>query len=137
RPEEALAVLDRLRPLYREFPDEAQLRLHWLQGRMSLALGEAAEAVAILRQAQEEFRAREGRQGFVVGAIDLAEAHVTQGERATALRVLTEVTPLLASWKPHPDLLATWLRFQTDLQDDTLVVPGIFQRFRLYFRRHW
>jgi tetratricopeptide (TPR) repeat protein len=138
RPEEALAILDRVRPLYREFPDEeAQLRLHWLQGRVSLALGEAADAVAVLRQAQEEFRARDFRQDFILVSIDLAEAHVAQGETATALRVLTEVTPLLASWNPHRDLLDTWLRFQEELQDETLTAPGIFKRFRLYYRRHW
>ncbi len=138
RPEEALAILDRVRPLYREFPDEeAQLQLHWLQGRVSLALGEAADAVAVLLQGQEEFRARDLRQDFLLVSIDLAEAHVAQGETATALRVLTEVTPLLASWNPHRNLLDAWLRFQEELQDETLMVAGIFRRFRLHYRRYW
>jgi tetratricopeptide (TPR) repeat protein len=39
RPEEALAILDRARPLYRQFDEEVQVRFHWLQGRIAHGLG--------------------------------------------------------------------------------------------------
>jgi tetratricopeptide (TPR) repeat protein len=141
RPEEALAVLDRIRPLYRQFPDEwAQLRLHWLEGRIIHALGQFAEAAFILRQVQEEFRARDLHLDFLFTSIDLAEAHVALGETATALRLASEVTPILASWKPHRRAVAAWLLFQKTLQElsETGATTGaLFSRLRLYYRRNW
>ncbi|MFL6232192.1 MAG: hypothetical protein ACJ76N_03590, partial [Thermoanaerobaculia bacterium] len=45
KPEEALVVLDRARPVYQQFPDKwTQLRLHWLEGRIAYRLGEYAQA---------------------------------------------------------------------------------------------
>jgi tetratricopeptide (TPR) repeat protein len=141
RPAEALAVLDRVRPLYRQFPDEwAQLRLHWLQGRISHALGQFAEAAFILRQVQEEFRARDLRQDYLLATIDLAESHMALGEPATALRLASEVTPILASWKPHRHAVAAWLLFQKTLQELSETganTSALFSRLRLYYRRNW
>jgi hypothetical protein len=58
RPQEALAIMDRARPLYRQFEEEVvQLRLHWLQGQIARGLGKVAEAVEILRLTREEYRA--------------------------------------------------------------------------------
>jgi tetratricopeptide (TPR) repeat protein len=43
--QEALDVLDAARPLYRQFPDEyAQLRLHWLEGKLARNMGRPEEA---------------------------------------------------------------------------------------------
>jgi tetratricopeptide (TPR) repeat protein len=140
RPEEALAILDRIRPLYREFPDEwAQLRLHWLQGQIVLALGNAAEAAAILRQAQDEFRARDLRLDFLLVSIDLAETQVAEGKTAGALRIFTEATPLLSSWTPHRNALDAWLRFQRALEErgDARAAGMLFHQLRIYYRRFW
>jgi tetratricopeptide (TPR) repeat protein len=77
RPQEALALLDRIRPLYRQFPDEgAQLQLLWLQGRIAHALEQFADAADILRQVQHELRARDRERDFLLASLDLAEAHV-------------------------------------------------------------
>jgi tetratricopeptide (TPR) repeat protein len=141
RPQEALAVLDRARPLYRQFPDEwAQLRLHWLQGRIAHALGQAAEAADILRQVQEEFRARDLHRDFLMVTLDLAEAHEAVGETATALRLLAEATPILASWSPHRNATAAWLLLQQGLEARRATGAGagaLFSGLRLYYRRHW
>jgi tetratricopeptide (TPR) repeat protein len=140
RPEEALAILDRIRSLYRQFPDEwAQLRLHWLEGRIIHALGQFAEAADILHQVQEELRARDLRQEYLLVAIDLAEAHVALGGTATALRLVSEVMPRLASWQPHRSTLGAWLLFEKALEEasDAREAGALFARLRLYLRRYW
>jgi tetratricopeptide (TPR) repeat protein len=141
RPEEALAILDRARPLYRQFDEEVQVRFHWLQGRIAHGLGKSSEAVAILRLVREECRARDQRREFLLATIDLAEAHVGQGETATALRLLAETTPTLASWNLHQNGLAAWRAFQKILdgrraRHATAPAP-LFDQVRLYFRRYW
>ncbi len=45
RPEEALAILEQARPLYRQFGDSyTQFRLHWLEGKISFSLGDLEQA---------------------------------------------------------------------------------------------
>ncbi len=142
RPQEALAVLDRARALYKQFPDDwTQLRLHWIQGRIARGLEQYAEAVDILRQAQEEFRTRDLHMEFLMVSIDLAEAHVAAGEMTTAGRLLAEVTPLMTAWKLHRNALAAWLMFQKALEErrdgGAVAVAALFSRLRLYYLRYW
>jgi tetratricopeptide (TPR) repeat protein len=142
RPEEALAIMDRARPLYRQFEEEpVQLRLHWLRGRIAQGLGLTSEAVEILRLTREEYRARDLRREFLLVTIDLAEAHVRQGEFATALRLLGETTPTLASGNLHRNGLAAWLLFQKTLDENRdlggAALAPLFDNLRLYFRRYW
>jgi tetratricopeptide (TPR) repeat protein len=142
RPQEALAILDRARPLYKQFPDDwAQLRLHWLQGRIAHGLEQAAEAVHILRQVWEEFRARGLHMEFLMVSIDLAEAHVAAGEIATAGRLLANVTPILTSWHLHRNAIAAWLMFQKALEErrdvSAAAAGALFSQLRLYYLRYW
>jgi tetratricopeptide (TPR) repeat protein len=141
RPQEALAILDRARALYKQFPDEwTQLRLHWIQGRIARGLEQFAEAVHILRQVQEEFRARDLHMELLMVSIDLAEAHVASGEIATAGRLLADLTPILSSWKLHRNALAAWLMFQKALEerrDSAAAVGTLFSQLRLYYQRYW
>ncbi len=111
-----------------------------LEGRIIHALGQFAEAAFILRQVQEEFRARDFHLDFLFISIDLAESHMALGEPATALRLASEATPILASWKPHRRVVAAWLLFQKTLQElsETGANTGaLFSRLRLYYRRYW
>lgn len=137
---EALAIMDRARPLYRQFEEEmVQLRLHWLQGQIAAVLGKAAEAVEILRLALEELRAGDLRREFVLATLDLAEVHQRQGEKATALRLLEKTTPTLASFSLHQNGLAAWLGFHKALAErrDRGPATPLFERLRLYYRRFW
>ncbi len=141
RPEEALAIMDRARPLYRRFDEEVQLQFHRLQGRIAHGLGRSSEAVEILRLVREECRARDLRRELLLATIDLAEAHVGQGETATALRLLAEATPTLASWNLHQNGLSAWLLFQKTLDGrrdrGSAALAPLFDNVRLYFRRYW
>jgi tetratricopeptide (TPR) repeat protein len=142
RPQEALAILDRVRPLYQQFPDEwAQLRFHWLQGRVAHALGSFAEAASILRQVREEFCARDQQRDFLMISIDLVEAHVAARERATALSFLAETTPILTGWNLHRNALAAWLAFRKTLEErrhlKAAALAPLFDNLRRYYRRSW
>jgi tetratricopeptide (TPR) repeat protein len=142
RPQDALGVLDRVRPLYHEFPDEwAELRFHWLQGRVAHALRLFKEAAAILHQVRDEFCARDLHRDFLMISIDLAEAHVAAREMATALDVLEETTPILTGWNPHRNALAAWLAFQKALEERRDLKPAalapLFDNLRRYYRRSW
>jgi hypothetical protein len=142
RAPEALAIMDRARPLYRDFEEETmQLGLHWLQGRIAHGLGHGAEAIEILRLVREEFRARDLRREFLLVTIDLAEAHVAEGEMATAMRLFAETTPTLASWNLHRNALSAWLVFLKTLEErrdrGAAALAPPFDNLRLYFRRYW
>jgi tetratricopeptide (TPR) repeat protein len=143
RPREALAVLDRIRPLYRQFQEDVvQLRLHWLQGRIAQGLQLFGDAVAIYRLVREEFRVRELRRETLLVTIDLAEAQVGQGEVDAASRLLAETTSLLASWEDlHRNGLAAWLAAAKALEvrrhEGAAALAKLFADLRLYYRRYW
>ncbi len=136
RPEEALAVLDRARPLYKQFPDEwTQLRLHWLEGRIARNLGELEEAEDIYKQLWEEFQARDLHHELVLLSIDLAELLVFKGEPQRAADLVEQCYPVLKSWGLHSYALSAWLVFQDSLAQRRM--DSVFTRMREYFRRHW
>ena len=142
RPQEALAILDRARALYKQFPDDwTQLRLHWIQGRIAQGLEQYGEAVHILRQVAEDFRVRDLHMEFLMVSIDLAEAHAGAGEIATAGRLLADVTPVMTSWNLHRNALAAWLMFQKTLEErrnaSTTAIGALFSQLRLYYLRYW
>lgn len=136
RPKEALAVLDRARPLYKQFPDEwTQLRLHWLEGRIARNLGELEEAEDIYKQLWEEFQARDLHHELVLLSIDLAELLVFKGEPQRAANLVEQCYPVLKSWGLHSYALAAWLVFRDSLAQRRM--DSVFTRMREYFRRHW
>jgi tetratricopeptide (TPR) repeat protein len=135
RPRQALAVLDRARPLYKQFPDDyAQLRLHWLEGLIARQLGHLAQAASIFRQMWEEFRVRDLNHEVVLVSLDLAEAYVAAGEVEDAARMVGEVYPILVRWGLHRDALSAWLLLQNALE--LRQTEGLFAALQEYFRRH-
>jgi tetratricopeptide (TPR) repeat protein len=136
RPDEALAALEQARPLYAQFPDSyTQLRLHWLEGRIALNLGDHAEAESVFQQLWEEFRARDLHHELVLLSIDLAEALVKNGETNRAAELVEECYPILESWGLHRYALAAWMFFQQALAEHQ--VEDVFRKVRAYYRRHW
>ncbi len=136
RAEEALTVLDDMRPLYRQFPDDwAQLRLHWLEAHIARALGKLEEAEHIFHQLWEAFRHRDLHHELVLVSLELAEAQVARGAFAAAARLAGEVHKIMAAWGRHRYALGAWLMLQNALElqhtDDLLA------RLQDYFRRYW
>lgn len=136
-PEEALALLERSRPLYKQFQDDlTQLRLHWVEGKIAFRLGEYAEAESIFAQLWEEFRARSLHQEVVLVTIDLARVLAAKGEPARAAQLAAECYSIMKNWGLHKDALAAWLVFQDALSQGRGIVE-IFERVGEYYRRHW
>ncbi|HKH50174.1 MAG TPA: tetratricopeptide repeat protein [Thermoanaerobaculia bacterium] len=136
QPEEALAVLDRARPLYRQFPDEwAQLRLHWLEGKIARNLGDLAGAESIFQQLWEELRSRNLNHELVLVSIDLAEVLFRQGEPGRVAELLKQCYPIMVSWGLHRYALAAWLVFEDAVANQR--ASRVFEQIREYYRRHW
>jgi tetratricopeptide (TPR) repeat protein len=136
-PEEALALLERSRPLYKKFQDDlTQLRLHWVEGKIAFRLGEYAEAESIFGQLWEEFRARSLNQEVVLVTIDLARVIAAKGEPGRAAQLAAECYSIMKNWGLHKDALAAWLVFQEALSQGRGMVE-IFERVGEYYRRHW
>jgi tetratricopeptide (TPR) repeat protein len=134
--EAALAVLDRARPLYKQFPDEwTQIRLHWLEGRIARNLGNLVEAEDIYKQLWGEFQARDLHHELVLLSIDLAELLVFKGEPKRAAELVEQCYPILKTWGLHSYALAAWLVFRDSLAHHQL--GSVFPRMREYFCRHW
>lgn len=142
RPQEALAILDRARPLYKQFPDDwAQLRLHWLEGRIARGLEHFDEAAFALRDVWGAFGERRLSYDALMVAIELAETYVASGEYVRAAAFASEVFPVLTQWGLHRHALAAWRVLQEALERaaaDELAVRGdLFRRLSLYYRRTW
>ena len=136
QPEEALAILDLARPIYQQFPDAwTQLRLHWLEGRISASLGGLSEAESIFGQLWEELRVRNLHHELVLVSIDLAEVLVRKGEPSRAAALVEQCVPILQAWGLHRYALAAWILFQEALEQGA--AAGVFDRLRAYYRRHW
>ena len=137
KPAEALAVLDRARPLYQQFQDDmSQLRLHWLEARITFRLGDLTEAEAILAQLWEEFRARSLYQEVVLVTIDLAQVLVRKGEPERAARLAAESFAVMKGWGLRADALSAWIVFQNALAQGA-GAGDLFERVGEYYRRHW
>jgi tetratricopeptide (TPR) repeat protein len=137
QPEEGLAVLERARPLYRQFQDDlTQLRLHWVEGKIAFRLKEYDEAESIFGQIWDEFRARNLNQEVVLVTIDLARVLAAKGEPARAAQLAAECYSIMKNWGLHKDALAAWLVFQDALSQER-GIAAIFERVGEYYRRHW
>lgn len=136
-PEEALAILERNRPLFEQFRDDlTYLRLHWVEAKIAFRLGEYEDAESIFGQLWEEFRARNLNQEVVLVTIDLAQVLAAKGEAERAARLAAECYSIMKSWGLHRDALAAWLVFQEALSQKR-GVREIFGRVGEYYRRHW
>jgi tetratricopeptide (TPR) repeat protein len=135
--EEALAVLDRARPLYEQFQDDfTQLRLHWLEGKIAASLGDLSGAESIFGQLWEEFRVRDLNQEVVLVSIDLAEVLTWQGDVVRAAELATQCYSIMKNWGLHRDALSAWLVLQKTLAQGH-GIGDIFRRIEQYYRRHW
>jgi tetratricopeptide (TPR) repeat protein len=140
RPLEALAILQKARALYRQFPDDwTQIRLQWIQGRIACGLRHYEEAISMLRQVRERYSGSGLHFDFVMASLDLAEAHTAAGDTAAAIDLLTVTLPVLEAWHLHRHTLAALISLQSLLTAHTQGTARrtLFARLRLYFHRYW
>ena len=127
QPEEALAVLERARPLSNQFPDDLiQLRFHWAEAHIAFHLGEYAEAEVVFGQLWEELYARSLYQEVVLVSMDLAKVLAAKGEAERAARLAVECYFIMKSWGFVRDAWVAWLIFQHALSQGrrTEKIPG-------------
>jgi tetratricopeptide (TPR) repeat protein len=135
--DEALATLERARPLYQQFPDKwTQLRLLWLEGRIAYRRGDFIQAESLLGQVWDEFRLRNLNHELVLVSIDLAQALTGKGELSRAAQLAADCHAIMSQWALHNDALAAWIVFRDALAGQG-VQSGLFHQMESYFRRHW
>lgn len=136
QPREALQVLDAARPLFRQFPDDhAQMRLHWLEGKIARHLDSPGQAVSIFRQLLAQLDPRALRHEIVLVTIDLVDALAADRQWDEAAGLVRRTYPLLASWELHRWPLAAWRILQDAL--DRRQPDDLFSQLRTYYQRHW
>lgn len=137
QPEEALAVLERARPLYEQLGDElTQLRLHWVEGKIAHRLGKYVEAEHIFSQLWEELHARNLNQEVVLVSIEMAQVLTRKGEPVRAAELAAQCFSVMKSWRLHNDAVAAWIVFQEALAEGA-AQGDLFAKIEAYYRRHW
>ncbi len=141
KPHEALETLDLSRPLYRGFPEVwAQVRLRWLEGRISRSLGDLGEAEQTFRRCAEELLRRGLHMEYVLVSIDLADVLAEQKRFVELVALADAVRDLLQAWRVHPQLSALWHVVGQQFRERQIqesFEATLFRDMALYFRRHW
>lgn len=141
-PQDALALLEKSRPLYKSFADPwTQLRLQWLEGRIARSLGDLQEAEAVFRKVWNAFEEKDMRYEQTIVSIDLAEVYSAEGKFGEAVKLVTDFLPVLRSWGMHAEGLAMWKVFSDSIVEHArqriAVAAEAFRAITLYFYRSW
>jgi tetratricopeptide (TPR) repeat protein len=135
RHEEASAVLDKTRDLYRALGEPTHLiRLRWLEGRISRDLGRLGPAEAALREARDGFVERGIGFDAARVSLDLATVYLQQGRTGELKRLAAEMVPVFESRDVHQEALAALLLFRqaADAEEVTL---GLLEKIAGYLQR--
>lgn len=107
RAEEAAQHLDRLRELHQQQGDELNLlRFRWLEARLTYAMNDLEEAVAIFSEVRAAFIELENGFDLALVSLDLAEALWRQGRRPETRARLSEAIPILKALGVHAEARA-------------------------------
>jgi tetratricopeptide (TPR) repeat protein len=137
RAEEATALLELTRRLYRQFGDTPTVaRLHWLEARIARTRGNTAEAERILRHLWNVFEKLEAPIDLTLLTIDLLEVLALQGKRTEAVELCQVFYPILKSFRMHREGLAMWILLEGTLRDKALK-ENLFQSMAHYYYRSW
>lgn len=137
RSSEALAVLERSRHLYRQFPlSSVQLRLQWLEAKIARGLGHVEGAARAFEEVAASFLSADLRQEFALVSIDLAETRYSQERYEEALDAVAGLYEILAGWRMHPEGLAVLLLMQSSITQRR-VRDQAFREIALYLLQAW
>jgi tetratricopeptide (TPR) repeat protein len=123
-PEEAIAVVDSIRDLYREH-EEAGVRLKalWQQGSLLLAVGHLESAEKALSGARDGYIRLDLVHEVAEISLALAEVFRRKGDIGKCRKTLEEVVPIFRSLRFGPELLAALIRLQEAGQGDETLSP--------------
>ncbi len=137
-PAQALDLLERSRPLYRQCREtEPQLMLSWLEARICRGLGQLAAAERGLVAVWHDFHQAGFSQELTLVSLDLAETYIARGKTRHAARLLRSFQGTLASWNMHPEGMAAWLLLVEAVAGEAGKAQAQAREAALYFRRAW
>ena len=117
--QEAVSVLEDSRSLYDRFANPFyQLKLRWLEGRISRSLGNLSEAEEIFERLAEDFLQKGLFQEYLLCRLDLAEVVHAQGDRARTVEICTQLYRVLKSWHMHSEGFAVLLLFVRAVEEE-------------------
>jgi hypothetical protein len=135
---QALDLLERCRPLYRQLGDShAHLLLPWLETRICRRLGRLAAAERCLVAVWHDFRGVGVRQELALVSLDLAETYIAEGKSRHAIRLLKVFHALLRHWRMHTEGMAAWLLLVEAAAGEAEAAQALTREAALYFRRAW
>jgi tetratricopeptide (TPR) repeat protein len=113
RPEEALAIADSIRDLYRAHAEPGvRLKALWQQGALLLEVGHLESAEKLLSGAREGYLELGLAHEAAEISLRLAEVYRRNGETQKLRRTLEETVPIFRSLRFGPELLAAMIRLQ-------------------------
>jgi tetratricopeptide (TPR) repeat protein len=135
RHREALAALERSRPLYLEIGSRMHLvRLRWLEGRIALGLGRLEEAERALSLTREAFREQGIEFDAALASLDLAMVYARRGDASEVKRIAAEIVPVFQACQVHPEAIAAACLFREAAEAER-VTSGFLDRMAGYLRR--
>jgi tetratricopeptide (TPR) repeat protein len=132
---EALALLERTRPLYAELGDRMNLvRLRWLEGKIALAASRLAEAEPLLVQVGAELAQLDLSYDAALVSLDLALVYVRQGRHAEVRRLAEEMIPIFQSRDVHREAIAALIVFQKAAEMERVTL-GLVRELSEFLRK--
>lgn len=137
KPLDALALLQKNRPLYAQFPvKQIQLRLRWLEAEIARSLGDLEGATHGFEEVREAFFRANLRQEFSLVSIQLAEVQFARQSYDAAIEAVAGLHEVLAGWNLHAECLGVLLLLRRSLEEKR-IQAGAFQELTHYLRRAW
>jgi tetratricopeptide (TPR) repeat protein len=122
----AAEALQQDRDLYARFPDAwTQLRLAWLEGKISYGLGHLERAEELFRATRSGFIAERAGYDAAMVSIDLATIYTQQGRADEALRIAEEMHDVFKAEDVHREAVAALLLFQEAARQKALTVEKL------------
>ncbi len=135
RSEEALALLEETRPLYKQFGDPINLlRLRWLEGRIAVELGRFEAAEGAFQEVRAEFTRRGMGCDAALVSLDLAGICARQGRIQGLRRLAEEMLPIFQSTDLHREAIAALLVFRRSAQLEQVTL-GLIRELSDYLER--
>jgi tetratricopeptide (TPR) repeat protein len=135
---QALDLLERSRPLYRQLGDsQPRLLLPWLEARICRQLGQLTAAERGLVAVWHQFRQAGFHQELTLVSLDLAETYIAQGKSRHAIRLLKTFHSILRHWRMHTEGIAAWLLLMEAAAGQAERAQALTREMALYFRRAW
>jgi tetratricopeptide (TPR) repeat protein len=136
-PEEATAIMATYRYMYDRFTDAFWAgRLLHLKANIARTAGDLRTAEGLFRQLVEIYAESNFDFDLTLASLDLAEVLASQGRVAEAGEILSQLYPVLESWKLHGDILRSWKILLAGIEQKAVQAKA-FRELAMTLRRKW